>query len=167
MDQENEDADEPLICQVAEDDKESREAVMKSVLEKVALGTDEDVAEETAEVFAELQYVENFHLKSNVYYFGDILVLTIGISFATQPCWHESCFPKDPVSPERADQIVDAGIAPLDQSIASLLFGLWLDVSFVRDIVFRADIVKVVMNQPIEDLYQGINTEKTTAKGRP
>ena len=65
VDHQHEHPDVPHVGQVAENNQEDRQAVVKGVLEEVALGTDEDVAEETAEVLAELGNVEHLHFKSD------------------------------------------------------------------------------------------------------
>lgn len=66
MNQEHENADQPLISQVAEDDEESGETVVKSVLEKVAFGTDENMAKETTKMLTKLQNIEDLHLKGHI-----------------------------------------------------------------------------------------------------
>ena len=66
VDEEHEDADQPLISEVAEDHQEDWESVVEGVLEKIALGPDEDVPEETAEVLSELGNVKHLHLEGDV-----------------------------------------------------------------------------------------------------
>jgi hypothetical protein len=62
MDEEYEDADVPLVGEVAEHYQEYRQSVMKSILKEVSFSSDEDMSEEPTEVLAELSNVEDLHL---------------------------------------------------------------------------------------------------------
>ena len=55
-----------MVCQVAKDYEEDRKAMVKGIFEEVTFGTDEDMAEESAEVLAELNYVKYFHFFCNI-----------------------------------------------------------------------------------------------------
>lgn len=113
MNQEDEDADEPLIGEVAENDEKSGKAVVESILKKVAFGTDKDVSKETTEMLSKLQDVEDLHLESHINYFGSHFEKSIGSPSSSQPCRHKGSFLENTVSPQGTHQIVDAGIAPL------------------------------------------------------
>ena len=66
MNKEDEDTNQPLISQITENYEENGKSVMESVLEEVALRSDEDMPKETTKVFPELSDVEDLHLKCNV-----------------------------------------------------------------------------------------------------
>ena len=66
MNQKYENTDNPLICQVTKDYKEDRKSVMQSIFEEIAFRTNEDMAKESAKVFAELYDVKDFHFKCNI-----------------------------------------------------------------------------------------------------
>ena len=51
----------PLVGQVGEHDQECRQWVMKDILIVVALLVDEHMRDESAEVFAELEQIDDFH----------------------------------------------------------------------------------------------------------
>jgi hypothetical protein len=62
VEEENHDAHQPHVGQITKKDKEGAQAVMESVLVKVALCPDEDMRKEAAEVLTELQDIEISHL---------------------------------------------------------------------------------------------------------
>lgn len=63
MKEQHKHSDCPLISEVAEHYEEARQPMVQGVLEEIALCPDEDMGEESAEVFAGLKNVEDFHLK--------------------------------------------------------------------------------------------------------
>lgn len=58
MDQKHEDADEPLVGEVTEQDQVSGQSVVQGILEVVALRPDADMAEEDSKLLPELNHVE-------------------------------------------------------------------------------------------------------------
>lgn len=54
-------SNQPLVSQIRKQDQESRQRVMKNVLIVVPFLSDEHMGEQSAEMFAELQQVKNFH----------------------------------------------------------------------------------------------------------
>ncbi len=163
MDEEDEDPHQPLVCQVAEDDQEDRESVVQRVLEKVALGTDEKVSEEATEMFAELRDVVHFHLEGCVGDSGNDLYHRVGRPESAEPCGHEVRAYEYLVGPERADEVVDDRVPPLDQSEAAPFAGLGVGVSLLGDVVLFAESIEAVMDEPVDYLSVGGGTVKTKA----
>ena len=89
MYEEDEDADMPQICQIAENDEEDRKAMMKSIFEEIAFRTDKDMTEESAEVFAELHNVESFHSVGGFRNTWSVLSHVIRRTMTSQPGRHE------------------------------------------------------------------------------
>ena len=52
----------PIIRQIAEGNQKDRKTVMQSILKEISLWTDKDMTEKSAEVLAELNEIEYFHL---------------------------------------------------------------------------------------------------------
>ena len=77
--------DPPIIGQVAEDYEKHRKTVMQGIFEEISLCSDEDVAEETTEVLAELQDVEDLHLEGGLCEGGLFEEETERITAAAQP----------------------------------------------------------------------------------
>ena len=65
--------------------------MVQCVFEEVSLGADEEVPEETGEVFAELQDVENLHLESHIKNLRSLLNENVRTTHPTEPSGHESC----------------------------------------------------------------------------
>ena len=63
VEDEDGEADPPIVGQVAEENEKHGETVMQGVFEEISFWPDEDVSEETAEVLAELQNVKDLHLE--------------------------------------------------------------------------------------------------------
>ncbi len=70
---------------------------------------------------------------------------------------------EDPVGPERADEVVDDRVPPLDQSVAAFLAGLGVGVSLFGDVILFAKSVEVVMDEPVDYLSVEGGTVKTKA----
>lgn len=163
MDEEHENSHQPLVCQVAENDQEDRESVVQCVLEKVALGTDEKVPEEATEMFAELRNVEHLHLEGHVGNSGDHLYHRVGRPESAEPGRHEVRADEDLVGPDRADEVVDDRVPPLDQSVATFLARFGVGVSLLCDVILFAESVEVEVDEPVEYLSVGGGTVKTNA----
>ena len=163
MDEEHEDPHQPLVCQVTENDQKDWESVVQRIFEKVALRTDEKMSEETTEMFAELRDVVHFHLEGCVGDSGNDLYHRVGWPESAEPCGHEVRAYEDPVGPERADEVVDDRVPPLDQSVAAFLAGLGIGVTLFCDVVLFAESVEVVMDEPVDYLSVGGGTVKTKA----
>lgn len=114
MDEENEDADVPLVGEIAEHDQEYRQSVMKSILKEVSFSSDEDMPEETTEVLAELSNVEDLHLEGRIRNVGGLLSQRVRTSMASQPSRHEAGTQHNLVGPYRAQQVVDDRVSPFD-----------------------------------------------------
>ena len=138
MNEKNEDTDEPLIGEVAEDNEESGESMMKAILEEVALWPDKEVAKESTEVLAELNDVEDFHLQSFILQFWENAQGCIWGTCSSEPCGHEASWDEDLVGPDRAEKIVQTGVSPFDKSVRSLFFGLWFGISLFGYVVLFA-----------------------------
>jgi hypothetical protein len=93
------DADEPHVGEIAEQDQERAQAVMQGVFVEVSFSPDEDMTEETTEVFAKLQHVKNFHLRCGFVKDDEVLLHTDAISLATEPSWHVACLKEDKIGP--------------------------------------------------------------------
>ena len=158
VDEEDEDADEPLVGQVAEDDEEGWEAVVQAVLEEIALGPDEEMGEESAEVLAELDYVEDFHLEGFVRYLWEGLSHRVGGALASQPGRHEIGVDQDFIGPNWAADVVEAGVAPLDECVGSPFLGGGIGVSLFGDVVFLTGFVEEVVDKQVEGLGGGMGT---------
>jgi len=61
MYQKHKNADEPLICEVAEDNQESWQSMVKGVFEIISFRANEHVVKESTEVFSELNNIKHFH----------------------------------------------------------------------------------------------------------
>ena len=136
---------------------------MQRILEEVALGTDEDVGEEAAEVLSELQDVEHLHLEGH---FGDTRCVVSHIqrvAVPAQPGGHEGGFADDFVGPDGADEVVEDGVAPLDQSVGTLLARLGGEVALLGDVVLLAGAVEEVVHEQVEALGRGRGTVNRAA----
>jgi hypothetical protein len=111
---------------------------MKGVFEEVSLGTDENMGKEAAKVLSELNYIENLHLECNIADFRGYFQHGVGSSFATKPNGQKVSLLQDTIRPERTNQIVDAGVSPLHQSIAPFLSGLRVSIFFFSYVVLLA-----------------------------
>lgn len=137
--------------------------MMKCELEEVSFRSDEKVPEETTEVLAELSDIENLHFEGGVRDVGGELSQGVRCTFSTQPSRHKSGIKHDFVRPDRAEKVVDDGVSPLDQGVDSFFSGLWLSISLIGDVVFFANSIKIVVNQPVDNLSSMDRTEKTKA----
>ncbi len=72
--------------------------MVKSVLVKVTLWSDEYVLEETTEVFTELNSVVNFHCKSGLIEGLDVPETVSAVPIPTQPCGHVACGQQNEIS---------------------------------------------------------------------
>ncbi len=166
VEQEDHQAHFPVIGEIAECDEEDGEAVMKGVLKEISLGADEDVAEEPAEVFAELKQIEYLHFEDGV---GQRDSADEGgglVAAAAHPAWQIDCFCEDAVCPNRRKEIVDYGVAPLHQGVTALLAVFLSRVFLPVDVVLLAEPVEDLMHSPIKSLCYNSLTVKTAAKGR-
>lgn len=166
VDQQHEDADHPLVGEVAEDDQEDRQPVVQRVLEEVALGFDEDVREEAAEVLARLADVEDLHLQRGLGDARGVVEEREGTAESAEPGGHELRAHHDPVGPGRAEQVVADGVAPLHQRVTPLDLLLGLGVALLGDVVPLAERVEDVVDDQVVELRGARRTVNATAKGR-
>lgn len=139
---------------------------MQRVLEEIALGFNEDMRKEAAEVLARLANVEDLHFQSCLRDARCVVEESEGTSESTEPGGHEFRAHHDLVGPGRAEQVVTNRVAPLHQCIAPLDFLFWLGVTFLGDVVLLAERVEYVMNEQVVELHKAILTVNATAKGR-
>jgi hypothetical protein len=137
--------------------------VVQRVLEEVAFGTDENVREETAEVLPELQDVEHLHLEGHVGDMRGVVSHIQRIAVPAQPGGHEGSFADDFVGPDGTDEVIDDGIAPLHQSVGTLLAGLGRKIALFGDVILLAGTVQQVVDQQIEALGRGRGTVNRAA----
>ena len=109
VNQQHEDADVPLVGEIAECDEEYGEAMMESELEEIAFWTNEAMTKEATEVFSELDYVEHLHLEGGI---EKVEGHSKGASFSSEPGGHEGSIDNDYVCPHWAHEIVNAGVSP-------------------------------------------------------
>jgi hypothetical protein len=136
--------DEPHVGEVGEEDEEGAQSVVQGVLVVVALGADEGVAEEPAEVLAELQEVEALEFETGLVEIGIIVDEAESAATAAQPPGHEAALPQQEISPDGAGQVVEFGEGPLGEGVASLLAPLHVGVLGLVDVVHQEPIVEVV-----------------------
>jgi hypothetical protein len=65
--------------------------MMKGILEKVSLWTDEYMAKEAAKMFSELSNIEDLHFKGSTWNPRSFIDNGIGSSISSEPSRHERC----------------------------------------------------------------------------
>lgn len=99
MKEEDHDADEPHVGEIAEHDQEGAQAVVQRVFVKITLGADENVSEEPAHVLAELQHIIISHFIAGLPKREKILVHVERVSLAAEPAGHEGSGEQQKISP--------------------------------------------------------------------
>lgn len=165
VDKQHKDTDDPLVGQVAEHDQEHRQAVVKRILEEIALGFDEDMRKEAAEVLARLADVEDLHFQRCLRDARCVVKESEGAAESTEPGGHELRAHHDLVGPGRTKQVVANRISPLHQRVAPLDFLFWLGVALLGDVVLLAERVEDVMDEQVVELDGVTGTVNATAKG--
>ena len=132
--------------------------MVQAVFEEISLGPDEKVGEESAEVLAELDYVEDLHLEGGIRHPWEGLGHGVGGSSASQPGGHEVGVDEDFIGPDGAAEVVDAGVGPLDQRVGPPFLGGGVGVSLFGDVVLLTGIVEEVMDKQVEGLGGGMCT---------
>lgn len=140
--------------------------MVQRVLEEIALGFDEDMREEAAEVLARLTDVEDLHFQRCLRDARCVVEESEGASESTEPGGHELRAHHDLVGPGRAEQVVTNRVAPLHQCITPLYFLFWLGVALLGDVVLLAERVEYVMDEQVVELHKVSGTVNATAKGR-
>lgn len=149
---EDEDADQPLIGEVAEGDQNGRKSMVKSILVEVALSSDEDMIEKAPKVLAKLNYIEDLHLKSGLWKGKAVFWKRLGDAFSSKPAWQILALLQNLVSPGRATDIVDHRVPPLYESLASFSPGLKIIIFLLVYVVLLAKLIKDTMDDPVNDL---------------
>lgn len=91
MVKDDEDADQPVVHEVAEEDQEGREGVMQCVFVEIAFRPNEGMRNESVEVLAEGYHVEDLHTNGVL---GEIRSVQEGINalpVTAEPGWHHTC----------------------------------------------------------------------------
>ena len=126
--------------------------MVQAVFEEIALGSDEKVGEESAEVLAELDYVEDLHFEGGIWHPWEGLGHGVWGSSASQPGGHEVGVDEDFVGPDGAAEVVEAGVAPFDQRVGSPFLRGGIGVSLFGDVVLFTGIIEEVVDKQIEGL---------------
>ena len=92
VNQENKDSNHPEVHHVREEDEEHRKRVMKSILVKVTLWSDEYVLEKATEMFAELDSIINLHTQGSFVEWLDIFDAVSAVAISAQECGHKACW---------------------------------------------------------------------------
>ena len=66
MNKKHEDANEPLIGQIAEYNQEDGKRMMKSILKEIALRSNEDMTKESTKMLTELSNVKDLHFECDL-----------------------------------------------------------------------------------------------------
>ena len=114
MHQKDEQADQPLVRQVAEDDQKDWKTMMQCVLEEASLGADEQMAEKASKVLTKLADVKDFHLKGDVQDLWTLRGEYERRTESSEPSGHKASTNKDFVAPNWTDDIVNDRITPLN-----------------------------------------------------
>ena len=106
MKEEDHDADEPHVGEIAEHDEESAQTVMQRVFVKIALSANENVGEEPADVLAELQHIVISQFIGGFLKGEKIFVHVERVSLAAEPAGHEGSGKQQKISPNCHWQVV-------------------------------------------------------------
>lgn len=101
-----EDADQPEIHHVRDEDQQSRHEVMKRELVEAALAADEDVLEESPELFPELNGVVHLHGQCGLVEGPDVADAIGAVAVPAQPCGHETCWSEDQVPGNGGNSVI-------------------------------------------------------------
>lgn len=118
---------------------------MQSVLIKVSLGSDENVMEKSANVFPELNHVENLHGEVGFIKAADVSSNVGTVPVSSQPGGHETRVLENEICRDGGGCVVYERVGPLDQSVTSLLTGFLCLVSLVAEVIFIALVVQSCM----------------------
>lgn len=96
-----------MVGQVRESDQVDRKQVVKPVLVVIALGSDQEVDEGSAEVLAELDQVEDLHLVGVLGVLGEVVVEVGGAACAAQPGGEVACVLDHQICGQGCESVVE------------------------------------------------------------